>query len=279
MKKLRILFLAFLILASFCLGAVAAGNLEEIKAFLNYGITVQYDGEAQVMADVQGARVYPITYNDSTYLPVRAISNLLGVEIAWDGANNTVLLGQDATNFLANQPKPASRGKVSGTTYESSFIGLGFKAPNASWEAASDEEIESLTGYSAADLKNGVENLNAFCDVLMIDTTTGSNISLMIEKKSDSMKTIGFDAVYEKTVENLNSVLTNTYKSFSVKKEKCTIGQKSLSGYSIAGDTDSVTIYQKGFLIDLGTHVANVTISSTSQSEINSLLKTFYLVK
>ena len=279
MKKLRVLLLALLILASFCLGAVAAGNLEEIKAFLNYGITVQYDGEAQTMADAQGTRVYPITYNDSTYLPVRAISNLLGVEIAWDGANNTVLLGQDAADFLANQPKPASRGTVSGTTYESSFVGLGFKAPSANWEAASDEEIESLTGYSAADLKNGVENLNAFCDVLMIDTTTGSNISLMVEKKSDTMKNTSFDAIYEKTVENLNSVLTNTYSTFSVKKEKCTVGQKSFSGYNIVGNTDSITIYQKGFLIDLGTHIANVTISSTSPDEASSLLKTFYLVK
>lgn len=79
--------------ASFAMGAAAAGTLQEIKAYLNSGITIKYDGEAQVMTDAQGARVYPITYNGTTYVPIRAVSNMLDVKVDWDQASQTVLLG------------------------------------------------------------------------------------------------------------------------------------------------------------------------------------------
>lgn len=82
--------------ASFAMGATAAGALQEIKAYLNSGITIKYEGEAQVMTDAQGARVYPITYNGTTYVPIRAVSNMLDVKVDWDQASQTVLLGDPA---------------------------------------------------------------------------------------------------------------------------------------------------------------------------------------
>ena len=82
--------------ASFAMGAAAAGNLQEIKAYLNSGITIKYNNEAQVMTDAQGARVYPITYNGTTYVPIRAVSNMLDVKVDWDQASQTVLLGNPA---------------------------------------------------------------------------------------------------------------------------------------------------------------------------------------
>ncbi len=82
--------------ASFAMGAAAAGTLQEIKAYLNSGITIKYNGEAQVMTDAQGARVYPITYNGTTYVPIRAVSNMLKVGVDWDQASQTVLLGDPA---------------------------------------------------------------------------------------------------------------------------------------------------------------------------------------
>ncbi|USF25588.1 hypothetical protein N510_000500 [Firmicutes bacterium ASF500] len=73
--------------------AGAAGGLQEIKAFLNADITLKLDGEAQVLKDANGVRTYPITYNDTTYLPVRSIAGLLGVDVGWDQATQSVLLG------------------------------------------------------------------------------------------------------------------------------------------------------------------------------------------
>ena len=75
--------------------ALATGKLKQIQAYLNYGITIQLDGETQSMYDVNGNRVYPISYNGTTYVPIRAVSTMLGLDVEWDGASNTVLLGDN----------------------------------------------------------------------------------------------------------------------------------------------------------------------------------------
>ncbi len=70
----------------------------EITAQINPGITVKYNGKAQNMADVNGNPVYPMLYGGTTYLPVRAVSNMLGIDVDWDGATQTVILGAAHTD-------------------------------------------------------------------------------------------------------------------------------------------------------------------------------------
>lgn len=99
---------------SFTAGAAAAGGLQEIKAYLNSGITLKLDGEAQVLTDASGVRTYPITYNGTTYLPVRSIGNLLGVDVGWDQATQSVLLGKQGETDLIDTFKPFDSTKESG---------------------------------------------------------------------------------------------------------------------------------------------------------------------
>lgn len=97
MKKRKLipaLALTLALVCAFTLGANAADTLQEIKAYLNSGITIKMDGQEQVLKDANGTRIYPITYNGSTYLPVRAVSNMLGVGVDWDQATQSVLLGK-----------------------------------------------------------------------------------------------------------------------------------------------------------------------------------------
>ena len=79
--------------------AGAAGGLQEIKAYLNSDITLKLDGEAQVLTDANGVRTYPITYDSTTYLPVRSIAGLLGVDVGWDQATQSVLLGKQPSGI------------------------------------------------------------------------------------------------------------------------------------------------------------------------------------
>jgi len=76
-------------------GAVAAVNSEEITALLSYNIKVEYNGKAQTFKDANNKTVYPILYEGTTYLPVRAVANLFKVPVDWNGETQTVILGQD----------------------------------------------------------------------------------------------------------------------------------------------------------------------------------------
>lgn len=89
-------------------GAYAAANTKEIKAYLNYDLKIKYDMQEQNLFDAEGNRVYPISYNGTTYLPVRAIGNLFDVNVDWDGDTYSVLLGKtgDEMNFI-DSFKPA----------------------------------------------------------------------------------------------------------------------------------------------------------------------------
>lgn len=99
MKKTGfILLITLSLLAAFTIGAIAGNGMEEISAWINHNIKIEYNDVEQNMTDANGNPVYPITYNDTTYLPVRAISNMLGVKVDWDNDTQTVLLGESYVN-------------------------------------------------------------------------------------------------------------------------------------------------------------------------------------
>ena len=92
-KKVLVMITAFIVVF-FSVGITAAASslLEDIRAYLNKEIKITVDGapwEAKSGDNV----LYPITYNNSTYLPVRAISEALDVPIRWDEETKTVHIG------------------------------------------------------------------------------------------------------------------------------------------------------------------------------------------
>lgn len=57
------------------------------------GISITVDGEEFVPTNVNGDKVEPMLYQGTTYLPVRAVSNLFGTPIDWDNDTKTVMIG------------------------------------------------------------------------------------------------------------------------------------------------------------------------------------------
>lgn len=99
MKKRKLIPALALTLALLCgitIGATASGSIQKIQADLDPTISVKYDGEEQILKDAQGTRVFPITYNGTTYLPIRAVAGLTGLGVDWDGTTRSVLLGKQA---------------------------------------------------------------------------------------------------------------------------------------------------------------------------------------
>ncbi|MFB5763627.1 hypothetical protein [Paenibacillus medicaginis] len=74
-------------------GVYAGTQLQKITAYLNHQIGIQVNGEAYSLADRQGTPLTPITYNGTTYLPVRAIGDVLDVPISYDASKQQVQIG------------------------------------------------------------------------------------------------------------------------------------------------------------------------------------------
>ncbi len=91
MKKLRNILLLVLVLAMLSVPVLAATGVVDAKlTFRN--IRLMLDGETLTPTDANGKSTDPFIYNDSAYLPVRAVSEALGVDVSWEDKTSTVVL-------------------------------------------------------------------------------------------------------------------------------------------------------------------------------------------
>lgn len=66
-----------------------------VTGYIKPDVLVMYDFAIQSFRDVNGKTVYPINYNGSIYLPIRAISNLMNKPVIWQGAVKKICIGND----------------------------------------------------------------------------------------------------------------------------------------------------------------------------------------
>lgn len=57
------------------------------------GIRIYWDGVEKTLKNVKGEKVEPMIYNGTTYVPLRAMSQLMGKEVEWDQATTSVYVG------------------------------------------------------------------------------------------------------------------------------------------------------------------------------------------
>lgn len=93
MKKRMIVVMSLLMVFAFTAGVVANPAVQDISAKLAADFKFVVDGESWSPVEADGSALYPIVYNDRTYLPVRAIGDALGVKVDWDADTRTVILG------------------------------------------------------------------------------------------------------------------------------------------------------------------------------------------
>lgn len=116
MKKRTVaLVLALTLMLGLGVGAYAASNNKMISALLAPDLKVVYNGQEQKMTDASGNPVYPISYNNTTYLPVRAVSGMIGLPIEYDAENFSVNIGAEKWVDLTSRSN-------SGATRRSSII-------------------------------------------------------------------------------------------------------------------------------------------------------------
>jgi len=88
----------------------ANASVKNVSVELRDDFTVVVDGTTRTFADAAGKTVYPMLSGGSTYLPIRAIGELMGKSASWDGATQTVTLTSslvtDADTFSGTTTTP-----------------------------------------------------------------------------------------------------------------------------------------------------------------------------
>lgn len=96
MKKRTVLLITAAVCAlSFSCGVLANGVIQDIKAQLRGDFTVKVDGDVKTFKDVNGKVVYPVLYEGTTYLPLRAIGELMGKTVYWYEKDKVIELKEE----------------------------------------------------------------------------------------------------------------------------------------------------------------------------------------
>jgi len=124
-----------LLILVFVLGtsAVAKTVYETIKAQLRPDFVVAIDGVEREFKNVDGERVYPILYEGTTYLPVRAIGEIMGKKVYWNEEAKKVELKDDDKKastvtdadviITDEKAEPVKKDKKAEISEEADFIG------------------------------------------------------------------------------------------------------------------------------------------------------------
>lgn len=76
----------------------------QIQAILNDQIKVTLNGQVQEFKDeTTNETQYPITYHDRTYLPLRTVANLFGVDVGYDQKSNTAILTKELNEIAESK--------------------------------------------------------------------------------------------------------------------------------------------------------------------------------
>ena len=93
MKKQTFLAAGLVIglVSGMCVQSFAAGPIQRIAASINDSFSISVNGEAKSLPDDS----HILVYNNRSYLPVRAVSEMLGCKVDWDDTTKKISITQD----------------------------------------------------------------------------------------------------------------------------------------------------------------------------------------
>lgn len=185
MKKSLLCLIVVGMTLSGAAGVYAGSKLEKISAYLNHNISFKVNGTVQSLTDSNGKKLVPITYQNTTYLPVRAISNMAGINVEFDAASQQIRLetkhGEDhqpaseliTINYNETQIKAIKKAYATFESFETAYAPKQMTANDSYVKAAATDDGVHLifehmtvvvsprdysTGYASKEVKlsNGV---------------------------------------------------------------------------------------------------------------------------
>lgn len=164
-KKIPVFVACILVVVSLVIGASAVGVIQKVQSEIRPDISVVIDGKEQTFQNAQGEPVYPLLYDGTTYLPVRAIGNLMGKTVYWYEDEKRIEL-KDSTSTVTDAdvivPGDSGQQPASGeiTLDQAKEIALnkaGLSSDGVTFRKARLETDDRVRQYDIEFWKDGVE--------------------------------------------------------------------------------------------------------------------------
>ena len=122
-RKLSALALGAMLLAGALTVGAGAAEVTSVTVEMRPNVTILVDGVERTFYNVQGQEVHPLYYQGTHYLPVRAIGELMGKEVSWNGATRTITLSGGSLVTDADTFGPSGTGTTTPSNPGSSGTG------------------------------------------------------------------------------------------------------------------------------------------------------------
>lgn len=99
-KKVFAFFLTITILVSFTIGVYANDAINYVQAAINSNVSLKFNDKKITPVNVDGNEVPILMYEGSSYLPVRSIASIAGLNVGWDGETSTILLSNEEKEVI-----------------------------------------------------------------------------------------------------------------------------------------------------------------------------------
>lgn len=189
-------------------------------------IQIELHGEKIVPMDASGNIVEPFAYQGTTYLPVRAVGNALGLDVSWDAKNHTVVL-ENSNDSAINEYNKAVALIIPTSAYMLSHIPNGVIVDALN----SNDTLNNSKGYVKQILQD-IEELEQ-----LMEEVKSTLIAKGCAEELLSLHTIYFPKLKDlgRDVENALAMLENSDFSgfYSKDEEIMTAGDKLISEFTI----------------------------------------------
>ena len=109
-KKVTLLTTLGAIILGIAIGVSANGIVQKVQSEIRGDFVIKTNGQIQTLKSVDGETVYPMLYEGTTYLPVRAIAELNNKEVVWYEDTKTIDI-VDKTNSTVTDADKIVNGK------------------------------------------------------------------------------------------------------------------------------------------------------------------------
>lgn len=106
MKKHFVFITTAILTITTAIPIIASEAISSKDAQLRPDFTIIVDGSEINFKTANGDAAYPILYKDSTYLPLRAIGEIMGKNVNWDEDNKTITISGKRDTTSSNKDNP-----------------------------------------------------------------------------------------------------------------------------------------------------------------------------